>query len=357
MHENFRVGQRALISTAVVVSVFVTLAFAWYAMDLLMLLFLGVLISIPLRRLSEWLGQRGGMGHGAALAIVVVALATLFGLIAWLVAERIVEQATVFTSQVQMAFETVRAKLESYAWFRTINSELPDFSEIMNGGGGMVSRITGVASSALGAVVSSVLVVIVAIYLASQPGFYSSGVKRLLPFKYRKRGDDVFNVIDEALGRWVIGRLALMVINGVLTAVALWAIGVPLAGTLGVVAGLLNFIPNFGPFIAAIPALLIAFVQSPMLALYTGIVYIIVQMIDGYVLTPLVDRKSVELPPVVTIAAQVLLGILSGFVGLLVASPLTATVMILIKMLYIEDVLGDPIMEESAVIGDSDKAA
>jgi predicted PurR-regulated permease PerM len=121
----------------------------------------------------------------------------------------------------------------------------------------------------------------------------------------------------------------------------LWANGVPLAPTLGVIAGVLNFIPNFGPIIAAVPAILIALMKGPGLALYTGGVYLVVQMVDGYILTPLVDRRSVELPPVLTISAQLLLGVLFGFVGLLVASPLTATGMILVKMLYIEDVLGD----------------
>jgi predicted PurR-regulated permease PerM len=355
MHENFRVGQRALITTAVIVSVVVIIAFAWFAMKLLMLLFLGALVSIPLRRLSERISREGNLSHGVSMALTVLVLVAVLGSMAWLVAERIVMQTTELSSEVRMAFETVREDLRRYEWFQSITAELPASGEILNGS--LLSRITGAASSALTAVVSFIFVVIVAIYMASQPGLYTNGVKRLLPFKSRKRADEVFNVIDDSLARWIIGRLALMVINGVLTTIALWTIGVPLAATLGVLAGLLNFIPNFGPFFAAIPALLIAFVESPILALYTGIIYVAVQMVDGYVLTPLVDRKSVELPPVVTLGAQVLLGVLSGFVGLLVASPLTATVMILIKMLYIEDVLGDPIMEERSVVEEPEKAA
>ena len=132
-----------------------------------------------------------------------------------------------------------------------------------------------------------------------------------------------------------------MVINGALTAIALWLLGVPLAVALGVIAGVLNFIPNFGPWIAAIPALLVAVLQSPQHALAVALLYLVLQSVDGYVLTPLVDRKSVELPPVFTITAQVLLGVVFGFIGILLASPLTAVAMILIKMLYVEDLLGD----------------
>jgi len=129
-----------------------------------------------------------------------------------------------------------------------------------------------------------------------------------------------------------------------LTAIGLWIIGIPLAFTLGLLAGILNFVPNFGPWFAAIPAVLIAFMKSPQHALYVAVLYIVLQSVDGYILTPLVDRRSVELPPVLTITAQVLLGLAFGFVGILLASPLTAVAMILVKMLYVEDLLGDHVM-------------
>jgi len=138
----------------------------------------------------------------------------------------------------------------------------------------------------------------------------------------------------------------LMLINGSLTTAGLWLLGVPLAVSLGMLAGLLNFVPNFGPWIAAIPAVLIGFLQGPQQALNVALLYLVLQTIDGYVLTPLIDRRSVELPPVLTITAQVLLGLAFGFIGLLLASPLAAVVMILVKMVYVEDVLGDHVMDD-----------
>ena len=247
----------------------------------------------------------------------------------------------------------MRARLEGYEWAQQAIDQLPSLSEAFVGRGGVLSRLPGVASLPLGLIVNVVVVIVVGLYLALQPGLYSAGIKHLLPFRARRRAGEVLSALDQALGRWLLGRFGLMVINGGLTATALWLLGVPLAFTLGLIAGVLNFIPNVGPFIAAVPAVLIAFVQSPQTALYTMIVYLVVQVVDAYILTPLVDRKSVELPPVVTIAAQVLLGLMFGFVGLLLASPLTAAAMILVKMLYVEDVLGDRIMGESA--GDADE--
>lgn len=115
----------------------------------------------------------------------------------------------------------------------------------------------------------------------------------------------------------------------------------PLALTLGILTGVLNFIPNFGPLIAGVPAVLIALLVSPQTALYTLLLYAVLQALDGYVFTPLVDRRSVELPPVLTISAQVLLGVLVGIVGVMLASPLTAALIVIVRMLYVEDALGD----------------
>lgn len=353
---GFAFAQRVLIAVAVAVSVVLVVLFVWYASDLLMLLFAGILVSIALRRLNGVLQRATGLGHSASLAIVTLGLLAAAGLVGSVAAGRIASQATQLTDQLQVALETVRGRLDGYAWAQEAVERLPDLRELLLGSGGVLSRLTGLASTTLGALINVVVVGVVGVYLASQPGLYSSGVKRLLPFRYRPRAAEVLDVLDDTLGRWLLGRLALMVVNGGLTALALWAIGVPLALTLGVIAGVLNFIPNFGPFIAAVPAVLIAFTQGPLLAVYTAVVYLVLQLTDAYVLTPLVDRRSSELPPVMTISAQLLLGVLFGFIGLLVASPLTAAAMILVKMLYVEDVLGDPIMRNGAAGARQDAA-
>lgn len=197
------------------------------------------------------------------------------------------------------------------------------------------------ASTTLGGIVNAIIVFIIGVYLASQPDIYSRGLNHLVPFEYRARLGDILNTSHLALQRWLMGRFGLMFLNGALTMIGLWILGVPLAFTLGVLMGILNFVPNFGPWIAAVPAVLVAFLQGPQQALYVGLLYIALQSIDGYILTPIVDRRSVELPPVLTIVAQVLLGLAFGFVGILLASPLTAVAMILVKMLYVEDLLGD----------------
>ncbi len=134
-----------------------------------------------------------------------------------------------------------------------------------------------------------------------------------------------------------------MAVNGILTALALWLLGVPLPFMLGLLTGLLNFIPNFGPILAGIPAVLLALSGGPNQAMYVVVLYVVIQNLEGFVLTPLVQRRTVSLPPAVIILSQVLLGVLAGTLGVLLATPLAASVLVLTRMLYVEDTLGEPV--------------
>jgi predicted PurR-regulated permease PerM len=246
-----------------------------------------------------------------------------------------------------LAVENLLRYVGQFEWIRQVIDSLPGLGELLAGrSGNVISRLTGVASTTLGLVINILVIAVTGFYVALQPDLYSRGVKHLLPFRYRERAGEVMSAIDNALWRWLGGRFGLMLINGGATTIGLLLLGVPLALTLGLLAGLLNFIPNFGPVIAAIPAVLIGLLQSPQQALYVALLYLAVQMVDGYVLTPLVERRSVELPPVLTITAQLLLGSAFGLIGVMLATPLTAAAMILVKMLYIEDALGDRVMRD-----------
>lgn len=344
-----RFAQRAFVASCVVAAVALGLLFIWYAAPLLLLVFAGILLSIPLRLAKSAVETHTPLGPGASLTLVLLALAVLLVTTGGAIVGSIMSQAASLANQLQEAARTVQSRLQDLEWARQALQQVPSLTDLVAGRTGALTRVFGLASSTLSWIVNAVIVLVVGIYVAAQPQLYSRGLRHVLPFRWRRRADDVLAALDVALSRWLVGRLTLMVINGALTTIALWLLGVPLALTLGVLAGLLNFIPNFGPIIAAIPAILIAFAQSPSMALYTALVYVAVQMIDGYVLTPLVDRRSVELPPVVTIAAQVLLGVLFGFIGLLVASPLTACALIVVKMLWVEDLLGDEVMQDSPV--------
>ena len=339
--------RRVFLATCVVASVALVLYFAWYAADLLMLVFAGVLVSILLRGFSRILMQKTGIGRGLSLALISLAFVALITAGIWAIPGSIGPQMSQLWQQLPLAIESVKEYVKQYEWARETIDNLPKLSDYLAGrSGAIVSRLTGLASTTLGLCINFLIAVVIGLYLASQPDLYSSGIKHLFPFRYRERAGVILGTIDEALWRWIGGRFVLMLLNGGLTTAGLWLLGVPLAVSLGLLAGLLNFVPNFGPWIAAIPAVLIGFLQGPQQALNVALLYLVLQTIDGYVLTPLIDRRSVELPPVLTITAQVLLGLAFGFIGLLLASPLAAAVMIIVKMVYVEDVLGDHVMDD-----------
>jgi predicted PurR-regulated permease PerM len=126
----------------------------------------------------------------------------------------------------------------------------------------------------------------------------------------------------------------------------LWILGVPLALALGFIAGLLSFVPNFGPLIALIPAVLVGLMEGPSTALYVVILYIVIQAVESNLITPMIQKQMVYLPPAVILIGQVLLGILVGGLGLILATPIIAIAVVLVQLLYVEDVLGDKSSEE-----------
>jgi predicted PurR-regulated permease PerM len=194
--------------------------------------------------------------------------------------------------------------------------------------------------AALGALVNAAIVLSVGLCLAADPRLYKSGLLRLLPPERRPRAREVLTQLGSTLRRWLVGRLVLMFVNAALTWAGLSLLGVPLALTLGLLAGLLNFVPNVGPVIAGVPAVLIALTESPQQAMYVLLLYVALQSVDSYIFTPLVQKRTVELPPALTITAQVLLGVLLGTFGVVFATPLMAAALVLVRMLYVEDVLG-----------------
>jgi predicted PurR-regulated permease PerM len=185
------------------------------------------------------------------------------------------------------------------------------------------------------------VVLVSGIYLAAQPRMYVNGLLMIVPHARRPRYREVLERLGYVLRWWMIGQLVPMAVIGTLTAIGLKLIGVELWLILGLLAALFNFIPNFGPLISGIPAFLLALAESPTKAMWVVVLYVCAQSLEGYVLTPLVQRKAVELPPALLILFQVLAGLLLGALGVVLGAPLLAVVVVAVKMLYVEDVLGD----------------
>ena len=213
-----------------------------------------------------------------------------------------------------------------------------------DGGGAAVadvaSRVTGITSTILTTLAHIALVIVLGLFLAVNPALYRRGIVRLFPADAQQRAAEVVDELGRTLKYWLIGQLALMFITALLTGIGLVVLGIPLALALAFFVFLTEFIPFVGPIIGFIPIVMMAATQGSSTVLWALILYVVIQQIEGNILTPLIQQRAVSLPPALTVSAVFLAGALFGPVGVILATPLIAVAYVLVKMLYVHDTLG-----------------
>jgi predicted PurR-regulated permease PerM len=260
-----------------------------------------------------------------------------------LLAPSVAEQMQNLRVELPRSAQAAGEYISRFGWGRAVVEQMPSINDLIQNvnASTLLTVGGGFFTSTLGALGNFFITILLAIYFASEPRFYARGFTKLFPIAHRQRVSEVLATVGETLSWWLVGKAGSMLFIGVLTWIGLSIIGVPLALTLGLIAGLLSFIPNFGPILSAVPAILLAFIDSPITAVYTAGLYILVQLIESNVATPLIERRTVELPPGLTVIFQLALAVLVGGLGLVLATPLRAVIMVIVQMIYIQDILGD----------------
>ena len=333
------------------------LAAVWYASHALLLIFACILFAILLYDMSQRVRQLVPMRRPFALALVVAVLFGLIGGGGYLMAPQISDQAHQLGKVIPETLDKLEATAQGSPALKSILGELPTTEQLQKAIGEMLPRAGLFFSGVLGALGNTIIIVFVGIYFALQPFLYIDGIVTLVPKRRRARAREVLDEIGVTLSRWLFGKVLSMIVVGITTATGLALLDVPLALILGIIAGLLDFIPYLGPLMAGVPAVLIALSISPELALYTVGLFLAIQTAEGYLLDPLVTRKMVSLPPALTIIMQVLMGAFFGLAGVALATPLTAMLAVLVTMLYVQDVLGDDVRTPVEVNGPKNKEA
>jgi len=187
-----------------------------------------------------------------------------------------------------------------------------------------------------------VIIFFLAVYIGADPKLYRGGIISLIPHRRRARGEQVLEAVTGALRRWLVTQLIAMLVMGVVATAVLTALQVRAAVPLGILSGLLQFVPMAGPIISAVPAIAMGFVDSPEKAAAVLVAFYIIHFLESHLLIPLLMKEGVNLPPVLTVLTQAGMALAFGVMGLFVAVPMLVLVMILVKMLYVEDVVGDP---------------
>ncbi len=336
-------ARKVLIAVGLVCLTLLILLLLYYAFDVLLLVFGAALLAIFLRGLADYLCKFVNVSEGIAVLIVsVLLIAILAGAIA-LLAPDVAEQVGHLREQLPVSARKAAEQISQFGWGRAIIDQLPSVEDLRStlNPSLLLSGVSGFFTSTIGAVGNFLIVVLLSIYLAAEPRFYTRGFTNLFPLDKRTRVRQILVAVSDTLRWWLIGKIGSMLFIGTLTWIGLLVLDVPLALTLGLIAGLLSFIPNFGPIISALPALLLAFIESPTKALYVLILFVGVQLVESNLVTPMIERETVEIPPALTIVFQLTLAVLVGGLGLVLATPLLAVLIVLVQMVYIEDVLGD----------------
>ena len=356
---------------ALVVGLSVVLLLLWHTRNLVLTVFLGVLFALAVSSGADRL-ERYRIPRGLAAPLLVLAFLGILGAFGTWVGPTLRTQTRELKTKLPEALEKLEAWVQSRGGgvIATItgldengapreprvsgdsitvvvpgpdgeSSSLRD--RLLAQLGGATRFFLPVLTSTLAVVAGLVLILFLAIYLAIDPGLYRRGLLRLVPPRSRSKADKTLTAIAVTLRKWLVTQLIAMVVIGVVTTIALLALNIRAAVPLGILAGLLEFVPTLGPILSALPAIAMGFVDSPEKALAVTIAYVAIQFLENHLLIPILMKEGIDIPPALTIVMQALMAIVFGFLGLLVAVPLLATIMIAFRTLSGEETLEPPV--------------
>jgi Predicted permease len=306
--------------------------------DVLLLAFGAVLTAVLLHALADPLVKRAGLSRRWALTAAVGGVTAAVTAMLWLFGREAAVQLAALSELLPRAWDALQADLSRSPLGAYLLDELRDLRPAE----GLVMQLGArlIRSSAAGGA-AALIVLFAGLYLAFHPRTYLGGLLRLAPKAWRPRAEAVLLACGKALNRWLVAQLISMLLVGVTTGVGLWLAGVPSPLALGVVAGVGQFVPVVGPMVSTIPGLILAAGAGWETLAWTALVYVGAMQLEANLFTPLVMRQMVELPMAVTLFAVLAMGVLLGPLGVLFATPLAVVAYVVVRMVYVEDVLGD----------------
>lgn len=318
----------------------------WQIRQALLLLFAAVVVATSLNRLARYL-QRFGLKRPIAVLLSISFLILIFvGLFLIIVPpfaqqfQQLTQRTPQGIAKLNQWIDLIETRFSGQIGQRLPNLDLNDiiqqlrplFNQLVGGAGAFVGNTLGV-------ILSFLLVLVLTLMTLAEPLSYRKAFIQLFPSFYRRRVDGILDECEIALGGWVIGALISMSVITLLSLIGLSVLQVPLPLAHGVVAGLLNLIPNIGPGLSVIPPMTIALLDSPFKSGLVLLLYFLIQQFESNLLTPYVMAQQVSLLPAVTLISQVFFATFFGFLGLLLALPLTVVAQVWIREALIKDIL------------------
>lgn len=312
----------------------------WKLSDALVLAFGAALLALLLRGLAHEVSRRTRAPESWAVIPVLLLLLGSIVAVGWLFGAQITSQFNLLAKDLPQSLAQLARELGSSWWGVWLLGHAQDVNL-----GNVTAPVASYAAALFGSVFRTVAYVAVllfaALYFAVQPARYLEGLLRLVPAPRRRVAREMLELLGVTLRRWLIGQSITMTVVGTLTAIGLAFLGVTAPLALGLIAGMFAFVPYVGPILASISGILMAAMQGPVMVGYVIALYASIHFLEGNIINPLVQAEAVELPPVLTLFATLVFGLLLGPVGVLMAAPLTVVLLVAVNALYIEEMLGE----------------
>ncbi|MEJ2540214.1 MAG: AI-2E family transporter [Gemmatimonadota bacterium] len=368
---------RSVLASPLILVGLLSLAFlVWQVRVELVVLFAAFLFGVSLYAAARWLSQKTGLGHRVSVAVCALTVFLTLGGFFFLTQQRLSSQYGEFGQRLPQALEAAESRLEGIPVLGTLGGQLRDLREGLTDGGGDSSSSSGTSGAGADSPgegsassegsqeggseedrarsmqivqvtlvgVSRVgLMIILALYMAFDGRRYVHAFLKLFPERQRHVGGELIRGIGTALPLWLLGRISSMAVVAALTAPGLMLLGIPLAFVLAFIAGLFSFVPVLGPIASVVPAILITLDAAPDKILWVLLLYGGIQLVESWFVTPRIQDRMADVPPLLLLSAQFLLGTLVGLVGVMFSTPLALAGLVVVQILYLREGLDEPI--------------
>jgi predicted PurR-regulated permease PerM len=322
-----KVWQTVAIATLLVVFILI----ARVAFNVLLMALAGSLMAVYFHGLADLIQRKTRLNRTVAMLISVAGSIAILGLLLWFIGAKIQSQVTQLNNTLPHTISTAKAKLNA----TPVGQKLLDYSSGDNSKK-LLDTAQTFFNTSFGVLGDLYIILFLGIFFTASPSLYKDGILVLVPANKKPVAIRVMDRISLALKGWLKGMLLSMVLITVLITVALTILGIPVAMVLGLITGILEIVPNFGPLIAMIPGVLLALTMGTGTAIIVAVVYIVSQTIVANIVTPLIQKKMINMPPALTLISQLIMGTLSGALGIILAVPLLAMLVILVDELYVK---------------------
>jgi predicted PurR-regulated permease PerM len=324
-----KVWQTAAIAALLVVFILI----ARVAFNVLLMALAGALIAVYFHGLGDIIQRKTRLSRRLSMIISIAATIIIIGLLSWFIGAKIQSQVTQLSNNLPRNIHTAKAKLaESLVGQKLLDYTSGDNSQKL------AATIQTFFSTSFGVLGDMYIVLFLGIFFTAHPSLYKDGMLVLIPQNKKQIGRNIVDRISVALKGWLKGMLLSMVLVTILITIGLTIMGIPAALVLGLITGILEIVPNLGPLIAMIPGVLLAFTISTNTAIIVALIYIVSQTIVANIVTPLIQKKMINLPPALTLISQLIMGTLSGALGIILAVPLLAILIIVVDELYVKKI-------------------